>query len=91
MKFQIVTYDLPEPEAIATGHTHVAHCTPPSWLGSRLRILGDSKEDAKERVVRYLQMHLNTLQSEGGELTEVDLEPPAMNTKDTGVITGHED
>lgn len=74
MKFQILTEKLPEWEAIATGHTHVALCLPPSWVSGPIRILGDSKEHALERVTDFIQDRLDNLKSKG-DFVEVDLEP----------------
>lgn len=74
MKFQIITEAMGEMEAIASGHTHIAHCFPPSWVYPGLvRFAGDSKQDAIDRVVRFLQKELSS--RPGCEVTEVDIQP----------------
>jgi hypothetical protein len=76
MKFQIVLRSLPAIESIATGHTHLATCATQAWVSSGpLRVLGDSREDALNRMTKFIQSRLDALD---GEVVEVDLEPKGL-------------
>lgn len=71
MKFQIFT------NIIITGnefHTHEAMCWVPPWINNGpVRMLGISEEDAKDRVVEYIQRRLNNIGT--SNMFEVDLVP----------------
>ncbi|MCK9567420.1 hypothetical protein M0R72_00555 [Candidatus Pacearchaeota archaeon] len=80
MKFQILTNSIDQMQAIATGHTHEAICFVPPWVShAPIRMLGDSEEDAKARVVKYIQGRLDNIGV--GKWSEVDLAPNDLPKK----------
>ncbi len=75
MKLHIVTETMGAMEAIASGHTHIASCLPPYWIYPRvIRLAGDSKRDAINRVIRFLQTELDQFRGNVREVTEVELD-----------------
>jgi hypothetical protein len=85
MKFQILTEELPAWEVLATGHTHVASCLPPSWVSYPIRYLGDSVVDARGKVVKFLQDRLNEIKSDRDLIEiDVDLDPEIPHGTELG-------
>jgi hypothetical protein len=78
VKFQIITEAMGKMEAVASGHTHIAYCYPPSWVYPGLvRFAGDSKQDAIGRVVRFIRDELDQRRPKC-EMTEVDIQPSEL-------------
>jgi hypothetical protein len=84
MRLQIITEAMGEMESIASGHTHIAHCYPPSWVYPGLiRLAGDSKQDAIDRVVRFIQRELDQ-RTTRCEVTEVDIDLNRLKVDNAG-------